>query len=157
MCTTESSDLLRSALFLVFNLVNSTCASALSKMGSKKKSALIFVLCRYAFLLPRDVSEQEDVLSVCVAILEHFKKYFTSEMYQVGISKLFFRAGQVLPISDVTSSFASEKLTMLFSSPAGWLLDAHTICHLPCMLELLTYCRCAVVLDAYLSHLSVRL
>ncbi|XP_024384280.1 myosin-1 isoform X2 [Physcomitrium patens] len=56
---------------------------------------------RYAFLLPRDVSEQEDVLSVCVAILEHFKKYFTSEMYQVGISKLFFRAGQIGMLEDV--------------------------------------------------------
>ncbi|XP_024397400.1 myosin-1 [Physcomitrium patens] len=56
---------------------------------------------RYAFLLPRDVSEQEDVLSVCVAILEHFRKFITSEMYQVGITKLFFRAGQIGMLEDV--------------------------------------------------------
>ncbi len=49
--------------------------------------------CRYGFLLPRSLSSQHDTLSVCVAILHQFGIH--AEMYQVGITKLFFRAGQV--------------------------------------------------------------
>lgn len=52
--------------------------------------------CRYGFLLPRSLSSQEDMLSICVAILHQFG--IAPEMYQVGITKLFFRAGQVRPI-----------------------------------------------------------
>lgn len=51
--------------------------------------------CRYGFLLPRSLSSQEDMLSICVAILHQFG--IAPEMYQVGITKLFFRAGQVRP------------------------------------------------------------
>ena len=49
--------------------------------------------CRYGFLLPKSHISQEDPLSICVAILHQFG--IPSEMYQVGITKLFFRAGQV--------------------------------------------------------------
>jgi hypothetical protein len=65
--------------------------------------------CRYGFLLPKSLSSQHDVLSVCVAILHQFG--IAPEMYQIGITKLFFRAGQVLQllthISCVISSFCA--------------------------------------------------
>ena len=51
-------------------------------------------ICRYGFLLPQSLASQQDILNVCLAILQHFK--IAPEMYQVGISKLFFRVGQVL-------------------------------------------------------------
>jgi len=57
--------------------------------------------CRYGFLLPRVLSDHDDVLSICVAVFEHFS--MASEMYQIGITKLFFRAGQVFPRHSVTS------------------------------------------------------
>lgn len=52
--------------------------------------------CRYGFLLPKSQISQEDPLSICVAILHQFG--IPSEMYQVGITKLFFRAGQVISL-----------------------------------------------------------
>ena len=48
---------------------------------------------RYGFLLPLNFSAEQDVLSTCVAILHQFK--VPPDMYQVGYTKLFFRAGQV--------------------------------------------------------------
>lgn len=60
---------------------------------------------RYGFMLPKNLSAQEDMLSVCVAILHQFG--IAPEMYQIGITKLFFRAGQVsksLPLLYTVSS-----------------------------------------------------
>ncbi|CAM6018760.1 unnamed protein product [Sphagnum balticum] len=54
---------------------------------------------RYGFLLPRSLSSQHDTLSVCVAILHQFGIH--AEMYQVGITKLFFRAGQIGMLEDL--------------------------------------------------------
>ncbi|KAG0602597.1 hypothetical protein M758_10G025900 [Ceratodon purpureus] len=54
---------------------------------------------RYGFLLPRVLSDHEDVLSICVAVFDHFG--IAPEMYQVGITKLFFRAGQIGMLEDV--------------------------------------------------------
>lgn len=47
---------------------------------------------RYGFLLP-DNHTNQDPLSSSVAILQQFG--ILPEMYQVGFTKLFFRAGQV--------------------------------------------------------------
>jgi myosin-5 len=55
--------------------------------------------CRYGFLLPKSLSSQHDVLSVCVAILHQFG--IAPEMYQIGITKLFFRAGQIGMLEDL--------------------------------------------------------
>ena len=52
-----------------------------------------FFLSRYGFLLPLNLSRQDDTLSTCLAILKQFK--IPLDMYQVGYTKLFFRAGQV--------------------------------------------------------------
>ncbi|KAG0563594.1 hypothetical protein KC19_8G043800 [Ceratodon purpureus] len=54
---------------------------------------------RYGFLLPRNLSNQEDMLSVCVSVLHQFG--ISPDMYQVGITKLFFRAGQIGHLEDV--------------------------------------------------------
>jgi len=54
---------------------------------------------RYGFLLPKSHISQEDPLSICVAILHQFG--IPSEMYQVGITKLFFRAGQIGMLEDL--------------------------------------------------------
>ncbi|CAK9264759.1 unnamed protein product [Sphagnum jensenii] len=54
---------------------------------------------RYGFLLPKSLSSQHDVLSVCVAILHQFG--IAPEMYQIGITKLFFRAGQIGMLEDL--------------------------------------------------------
>ncbi|CAK9208721.1 unnamed protein product [Sphagnum troendelagicum] len=54
---------------------------------------------RYGFLLPKSLSSQHDVLSVCVAILHQF--VIAPEMYQIGITKLFFRAGQIGMLEDL--------------------------------------------------------
>ncbi|XP_024403089.1 myosin-3 isoform X2 [Physcomitrium patens] len=54
---------------------------------------------RYGFLLPRNLSNQEDVLSICVSILHQFG--IAPDMYQVGITKLFFRVGQIGHLEDV--------------------------------------------------------
>nr|BAL60532.2 myosin VIII [Marchantia polymorpha] len=53
---------------------------------------------RYSFLLPKPMSPKENPLSVCVAILKQFG--IPQEMYQVGITKLFFRAGQIGQLED---------------------------------------------------------
>ncbi|XP_027170682.1 myosin-2 isoform X1 [Coffea eugenioides] len=52
---------------------------------------------RYGFLLPED-SESQDPLSSSVAILQQFG--VLPEMYQVGYTKLFFRAGQIGVLED---------------------------------------------------------
>lgn len=54
---------------------------------------------RYGFLLPRSLSYQEDMLDICVSILHQFG--ISPDMYQVGITKLFFRAGQIGHLEDV--------------------------------------------------------
>ncbi|MCO5570788.1 hypothetical protein L7F22_024516 [Adiantum nelumboides] len=54
---------------------------------------------RYGFLLPLDFATRQDTLSVCVAILHQFR--VPPDMYQVGYTKLFFRAGQVGRLEDV--------------------------------------------------------
>ncbi|KAH7404329.1 hypothetical protein KP509_15G021000 [Ceratopteris richardii] len=54
---------------------------------------------RYHFLLPLSLANQEDPLSICVAILHQFK--VRPDMYQVGYTKLFFRAGQVGRLEDI--------------------------------------------------------
>lgn len=53
---------------------------------------------RYGFLLPRSIASQEDILSICVAILHQFN--ILPDMYQVGYTKLFFRAGQIGRLED---------------------------------------------------------
>lgn len=68
--------------------------SCICNSGWQKIIVAVFS-CRYGFLLPRVLSDHEDVLSICVAVFEHFG--MASEMYQIGITKLFFRAGQVFP------------------------------------------------------------
>jgi len=68
--------------------------------------------CRYGFLLPKSLSSQHDVLSVCVAILHQFG--IAPEMYQIGITKLFFRAGQVL-INFLITVPVSSPLPVLWS------------------------------------------
>lgn len=52
---------------------------------------------RYGFLLPEDNASQ-DPLSLSVAILQQFG--ILHEMYQVGYTKLFFRAGQIGALED---------------------------------------------------------
>ncbi|KAL2633393.1 hypothetical protein R1flu_004872 [Riccia fluitans] len=53
---------------------------------------------RYSFLLPKPMSPKESILSACLAILKQFG--IPQEMYQVGITKLFFRAGQIGQLED---------------------------------------------------------
>ncbi|XP_008805849.2 myosin-1-like [Phoenix dactylifera] len=53
---------------------------------------------RYGFLLLEDVQFQ-DPLGVSVAILQQFN--ILPEMYQVGYTKLFFRAGQIASLEDI--------------------------------------------------------
>ncbi|KAI5063038.1 hypothetical protein GOP47_0021585 [Adiantum capillus-veneris] len=54
---------------------------------------------RYSFLLPLNFATGQDTLSVCVAILHQFR--VPPDMYQVGYTKLFFRAGQIGRLEDV--------------------------------------------------------
>ena len=68
----------------------------LDNLTSWERSLMCSSICRYGFLLPRVLSDHEDVLSICVAVFDHFG--IAPEMYQVGITKLFFRAGQVIRI-----------------------------------------------------------
>ncbi|KAJ8534476.1 hypothetical protein K7X08_016204 [Anisodus acutangulus] len=53
---------------------------------------------RYGVLLPED-HERKDPLSMSVSILRQFD--ILSEMYQVGYTKLYFRAGQIAALEDV--------------------------------------------------------
>ncbi|KAM3222696.1 myosin-2 isoform X2 [Capsicum annuum] len=53
---------------------------------------------RYDFLLPKDNACQ-DPLSMSIAILQQFG--ILSELYQVGYTKLYFRAGQIAALEDV--------------------------------------------------------
>ncbi|KAI3466158.1 hypothetical protein Pfo_022821 [Paulownia fortunei] len=53
---------------------------------------------RYGFLLPDNMA-CEDPLSMSIAILQHFD--ILPEMYQVGYTKLYFRAGQIGALEDV--------------------------------------------------------
>ncbi|XP_060191104.1 myosin-2-like isoform X2 [Lycium barbarum] len=53
---------------------------------------------RYGFLLPKDNACQ-DPLSMSVGILQHFG--ILPELYQVGYTKLYFRAGQIAALEDV--------------------------------------------------------
>ncbi|KAK4369123.1 hypothetical protein RND71_012915 [Anisodus tanguticus] len=53
---------------------------------------------RYGFLLPKDNACQ-DPLSMSVAILQQFG--ILPELYQVGYTKLYFRAGQIAALEDV--------------------------------------------------------
>ncbi|XP_009589781.1 myosin-2-like isoform X2 [Nicotiana tomentosiformis] len=53
---------------------------------------------RYGVLLPQ-VHESKDPLSMSVAILRQFD--ILPEMYQVGYTKLYFRAGQIAALEDV--------------------------------------------------------
>ncbi|MCD7462878.1 hypothetical protein HAX54_049571 [Datura stramonium] len=55
---------------------------------------------RYGFLLPKDNACQ-DPLSMSVAILQQFD--ILPELYQVGYTKLYFRAGQIAALEDVRS------------------------------------------------------
>ncbi|KAJ7297028.1 hypothetical protein O6H91_Y084700 [Diphasiastrum complanatum] len=54
---------------------------------------------RYGFLLPKSQVPEEDPLTACVAILNQFS--VPPEMYRVGYTKLFFRAGQIGMLEDV--------------------------------------------------------
>ncbi|KAH7423020.1 hypothetical protein KP509_12G036000 [Ceratopteris richardii] len=54
---------------------------------------------RYGFLLSPNFASQQDTLSTCVAILHQFRVH--PDMYQVGYTKLFFRAGQVGRLEDI--------------------------------------------------------
>lgn len=54
---------------------------------------------RYGFLLPLNFPTRQDTLSTCVAILHQFR--VPPDMYQVGYTKLFFRAGQIGRLEDV--------------------------------------------------------
>jgi myosin-5 len=54
---------------------------------------VVKIYSRYGFLLPLNLSAGQDILSTCVAILHQFR--VPPDMYQVGYTKLFFRAGQV--------------------------------------------------------------
>ncbi|CAN4104137.1 unnamed protein product [Withania somnifera] len=53
---------------------------------------------RYGFLLPK-VNACQDPLSMAVAILHQFS--ILPELYQVGYTKLYFRAGQIAALEDV--------------------------------------------------------
>lgn len=53
---------------------------------------------RYGFLLPLNTASRQDILSTCVAILHQFR--VPPDMYQVGYTKLFFRAGQIGRLED---------------------------------------------------------
>ncbi|MCO5563090.1 hypothetical protein L7F22_016726 [Adiantum nelumboides] len=53
---------------------------------------------RYGFLLPQNSTRQDDALSKCVAILHQFS--IPPEMYQMGFTKLFLRAGQIGRLED---------------------------------------------------------
>ncbi|CAA0840346.1 Myosin-2 [Striga hermonthica] len=53
---------------------------------------------RYGVLLPDKIAFQ-DPLSMSIAILQQFG--IRPEMYQVGYTKLYFRAGQISPLEDV--------------------------------------------------------
>lgn len=53
---------------------------------------------RYGFLLPLNFATRQDTLSTCVAILHQFR--VPPDMYQVGYTKLFFRAGQIGRLED---------------------------------------------------------
>lgn len=63
---------------------------------------------RYGFLLPLNFATRQDTLSTCVAILHQFR--VPPDMYQVGYTKLFFRAGQVTFHSLNHSTVLVEKL-----------------------------------------------
>lgn len=53
---------------------------------------------RYGFLLVQSIANQ-DKLSACIAILHRFN--IAPEMYQVGITKLFLRAGQIDRLEEI--------------------------------------------------------
>ncbi|KAJ7518383.1 hypothetical protein O6H91_21G066400 [Diphasiastrum complanatum] len=54
---------------------------------------------RFGFLIPKSLVLQEDPLTICIAVLHQFS--VPPEMYQVGYTKLFFRAGQIGMLEDV--------------------------------------------------------
>ncbi|KAL9160164.1 hypothetical protein ABFS82_08G182200 [Erythranthe guttata] len=62
---------------------------------------------RYRFILPESMACQ-DHLSMSIAILQQFDIF--PEMYQVGYTKLYFRAGQIVALEDVRKQFLQGTL-----------------------------------------------
>ncbi|EFJ23280.1 hypothetical protein SELMODRAFT_103418 [Selaginella moellendorffii] len=53
---------------------------------------------RFRIMLQKQASDTRDALSVCISILQHFN--VSPETYQVGLTKLFFRSGQIAVLEE---------------------------------------------------------